>query len=121
MPGDTGSVSGKEETVIFRGNLWNGNRVEDPGQMSEAWTLLLGREVGETSCQEDKGHPPNSSKQTLRWSSGTVRQRTHRSILPKIPTLLQTTSTPMNHQPLHPSPTPSCPFIHVGRRKNQSS
>lgn len=27
---------GKEETVIFRGNLWNGNRVEDPGQTSEA-------------------------------------------------------------------------------------
>lgn len=58
MPGDTGSVSCMEGTGIFRGNLWNGNRVEDPGQVSEAWTLLLGCEVGETLCQEDKGPTP---------------------------------------------------------------
>lgn len=117
MQGDTGSVSGMEGPVIFRGNLWNGNRVEDPGQVSEPRTLLLGREVGEdfvsrrqeTPQQQQadtetelRDNPPADSQ--IDTGFFRVPPWSRSELLPKVLIPLQATSTTMNHQPPAPPP-----------------
>lgn len=117
MPGDTGSVSEQEGAVIFRGNLWNGNRVEDPGQASELGLCSWGESRG-AYVSRRQGTPPAAAADTemeLRDSPPADSQIN----TSQDPNPAQTTSTTMNHQPSTPAPLPRVPYTRGKKERTE--